>query len=398
MNILHLPSWYPSIESSYNGIFIKEFIENFAIKFPENKNFVITNLDEKSISFKINNIIENIKMVFKKKNIALQNLEIKNMFLFNIKSHYTYSHRLGFNVENSTFKHYETLFSNINSKDKIDVIHAHVSFPCGYIAYLISKKYKIPFIITEHAGNFDGYKFLTKNKKLIPYVQQSIDNAAAIVAVSNHLKAIISQHTDTKISIIPNLIDDTFFIPKNSTFDCFTFISISSRINTKKGFDELFEAIVNFIKQDATRNVRFIIGGNGNDLGLINRWIALNPMIADKIIPVGTLTRTQVRDMLQQSQCFVLASHSETFGMVYAESIACGIPVIATKCGGPEDFIDNSVGILIPIKNVISLTQALNTIYYNHSKYDKEAIRLKFLSKLNMNKILNAYSELYENI
>ena len=53
----------------------------------------------------------------------------------------------------------------------------------------------------------------------------------------------------------------------------------------------------------------------------------------------GKLSREEMLPKLSYSNVFVLPSNSETFGVVYIEAMALGLPVIATKCGGPEDFL-----------------------------------------------------------
>ena len=65
----------------------------------------------------------------------------------------------------------------------------------------------------------------------------------------------------------------------------------------------------------------------------------------------------------------------ETFGVVYAEALAAGLPVIGTKCGGPEDFVDDSNGILVEVGNKTELVEAMKYMYENRSSYDSNVIR-----------------------
>ena len=61
----------------------------------------------------------------------------------------------------------------------------------------------------------------------------------------------------------------------------------------------------------------------------------------------GRASREEVLALMQKSNCFVLPSHYETFGVVLIEAMACGLPVLSTKSGGPESIItSNEYGFL----------------------------------------------------
>ena len=66
---------------------------------------------------------------------------------------------------------------------------------------------------------------------------------------------------------------------------------------------------------------------------------------------------------MRHSNAFVLASRTETFGVVYIEALSQGLPVIATRCGGPESIVTSDNGLLVPIENIPELTKALLTLY-----------------------------------
>ena len=76
----------------------------------------------------------------------------------------------------------------------------------------------------------------------------------------------------------------------------------------------------------------------------------------------------------RDADAFVLASRLETFGVVYIEAMAAGLPVIATACGGPEDFVSPDNGILVPKEDVPALADAMERMIRTRESYDSAAI------------------------
>ena len=112
---------------------------------------------------------------------------------------------------------------------------------------------------------------------------------------------------------------------------------------------------------------------------------------------MGLCSREEIAKQLKQCDCFVLASQSETFGVAYIEALAMGVPVIATKCGGPEAFVNEKNGLMVNVNDVEELTEALIYMYNNINMYDRKSISIeiqnKFSSEVVANKIINIYKE-----
>jgi glycosyltransferase involved in cell wall biosynthesis len=61
-------------------------------------------------------------------------------------------------------------------------------------------------------------------------------------------------------------------------------------------------------------------------------------------------TKEQLLGYYQNALCFVLPSDEEGFGVVVTEAMSCGVPVIATRCGGPDAIISDGIdGFLVPV-------------------------------------------------
>ena len=71
----------------------------------------------------------------------------------------------------------------------------------------------------------------------------------------------------------------------------------------------------------------------------------------------------QLRSLYQNALCFALSSDEEGFGMVLVEAMACGVPVVSTRCGGPDGIISYGVdGYLVEIGDAESLAEHLKIL------------------------------------
>lgn len=137
------------------------------------------------------------------------------------------------------------------------------------------------------------------------------------------------------------------------------------------------------------KNTKLIIIGNGEKKTKIKKLI-VQYGIQTQVFMTGNMSRWKIKKYLNNNNCFVLPSQSETFGVSYIEAMATGLPVIATKCGGPEDFIDESNRILIEVDNKEELFAAMEkmicSIYcFDPLKISQEAINRFSEKKLDYN-------------
>ena len=393
INVFVIPSWYPSKGYSSSGIFIKEQINAISI-FEKSINQYISSWghDQGHLSF------SNPKSLFKAIKWRIYNRSTKiinyNSNLIELYSpSLSWTNLLPFGGYKSLLKvNRRNLKQAISLYNHIDIIHAHSVYPGGVIASILSKEFNIPYVITEHMG--PRIPSLLKNGKPIDDILKAYSEASKIITVSDFLKIKLEQHNINNITVIPNLVNEDIFKIKNKQNKKFIFFTLCNMLEIK-GIDILLYAIKEM--ETDFDSVEFIIGGSGP---LLDKYksLAESLKISKKIKWLGHIEPDQTVKFFQSCDVFVLPSRYETFGVVYVEAIACGKPVIASRCGGPESIVNDINGVLIKSESVEHLSEAMIKMIANIKNYSSKEIRNDFLGKFSREKVVNQITEIYNNI
>ena len=256
-----------------------------------------------------------------------------------------------------------------------DIFHVHFGNTASYIAFL-KRKYRIPMLVNEHSSAVIRGNRKRSIEKLFSI---AYSNADAIVAVSNSLKMRMRELTEKEIIVVPNVLP-AYFTYKQADRDCaFSFVSVGSFIESKR-FDITIRAFSRL--HSIYPNTKLKIAGEGVLKEKLCQ-IARENGVHEKVEFLGVFPNAKLPEIYNSCHCFVLPSMYETFGVVYAEALACGLPVIATKCGGPEDFVDGSNGLLIPVDDLEATVEAMKYVHENYECFDRESISGEIIRKLN---------------
>ena len=278
---------------------------------------------------------------------------------------------------------------------KIDVIHAHSFFPAGVAAVRLAKKYNIPVVVTEHSSGIVARNIPAPQ---VPYLKECMKKTDALICVGHALKQAIIEYTGItkQIEVIPNMVDKMFAISNKSQNEKYYLTSIGNLIPRKR-FDLVLNAFAAVFSDEEQVSLKIIGDGElREDLKSLVRELK----IEDKVMFTGKLQRGEVAEQLADSNAFVLASNFETFGVVYIEALACGLPIIGTRNGGAEDIITDDCGCLVDANNVEQLAKAMRYVYEHREKYDKESLaamcRRRFGEETVCDSIISVYHKVVQ--
>lgn len=276
-----------------------------------------------------------------------------------------------------------------------DLIHAHVVLPAGYAAYRISEVWGVPFVLTEHAGPF---AMMTDTAWQRWQARRVWGSAGAITAVSEALgKEMRAQGLDRDVTIVPNTLDAAFLHePPPARRNGGTRYLTTASMRPGKGLEDVIEAFARIAP--SMRDATLIVVGDGPLRGMLST-MAAELGVADRVRFPGALSRFhEVRAVLSESDVFVLASHSETFGVALIEALACGRPVVATRCGGPESIVGEGDGLLVDVGDVGGLSEAMRRLAAELGRYEPRGLAERCWARFGPSVVARQYLAIYERV
>lgn len=255
----------------------------------------------------------------------------------------------------------------------IDIIHVHSVYPAGLaiLAYRFLGG-KTPYIITEHRSNVQRLL----GRFYSPLVKAVYKNAQAVICVSRALADTIQKGVpQAKCTEINNLVsvDNVPAIYKPIIDDVKILMIGSMRESEIKGHQYFLPALAQLVKQSEKKITAMLIGDGPTRAKY--EALADELEIRSNCLFLGQLPNDIALKYFSECHFLVLPSLYETFGVVLIEAMAQGKPVIATRCGGPDDIVNASNGILVDMKNSAQLAEAMQTMIENYPSYNPESIK-----------------------
>ncbi len=377
MNILVIPCWFPNGTDKLIGVYHKEFCEALGAR--ENINVNMLYIDRQGLKNAPKYLFMKKKEVIKEHNYDVymtKMIDIQKISFDAQMKRYS-------KVLEKAFKEY------LKDNPKPDVIHAQVTIPSGYAACLIGKKYNIPVVVTEHATYYKRF-FEDASKKYGDYVLEN----AYFTTVSSFMAKEIAKHK-VKCSVLPNLVDTEIFKKEHKIPEGLRIVTASA-LRQGKRIDDTIMALKKIKEIEPDIDAKLTIIGDG----FLEDYYKnkCHELEMDKDVDfVGRKTKKEIADIFQNQTLLVLASDNETFAIPGVEALASGMPVVSTKCFGPEEYIDNKCGKLVDIGDTDSLAKAILDVYHNIDKYDIKYLREvadRYSAKSVTDKAIKIYQDL----
>lgn len=280
------------------------------------------------------------------------------------------------------------LMKATKSYGKPEVIHSHFLRQSFSVSREISRYPSVKFFATIHDSNLS----VNISYRQINQLRYIDINSSNLFSVSPSLHDNLTKY-QIKSTLLNNIIDtDLFKYSKNNLIQNQNLFVSAGYLTHRKGMDVLLYA---WSVARIFPYFKLVIMGDGPELDNLIK-ISNELELQDSVQFYGAYTRSQFATILCGAVAFVLASRQESFGVVYAEALAAGVPVIGTFCGGPESLINNTNGKLVHVESSDELANAMIEFSLNINSFDRTRISSEINEKFGAKKIANDLIKYYK--
>lgn len=279
----------------------------------------------------------------------------------------------------------------------VSMVHAHTVFSGGYTALQLHRRWGLPYITAVR--NTDINVFFQRMPHLRRTGLMILDSAEKIIFLSSaYREQLFSKYVpdssrpalEKKSLVIPNGIAPLFFQssppPKAPPGKVLRLIYVGE-LSTNKNLEATVQA-AKILRREGF-DVRLLAVGailEGKYRALIKK--------TDFLEHHDRCPQTDVIGYLRNADIFVMPSHTETFGLVYAEAMSQGLPVVYTRGQGFDgQFPDGEVGWAVSGKDPAELADAIRRCLPRYKELSENC--LKLVGKFDWNSIAKQYRSIY---
>lgn len=281
-----------------------------------------------------------------------------------------------------------------------DIIHAHYASSYGLLGALLKFH---PLIISVWGA--DVFNFPDKSPFHRMIFSYNMKKADRILSTSIVMAQKVKTYTEKNITVIPFGIDLEIFKPfkvKRIFDENNIVIGTVKSLEKKYGIDYLIKSFKVVKERNPFAKIKLlIIGGGSQEMELKN--LASKLLEKEDYVFTGAISYSEIAHYhnMIDIEVFTSIEDSESFGVSVLEASACERPVVVTNVGGlPEVVRKDETGIIVQVKNVDSIANAVEVLVLN-SKYREDlgkAGRQWVASKYNINECVKDLISVYKSV
>jgi teichuronic acid biosynthesis glycosyltransferase TuaC len=236
-------------------------------------------------------------------------------------------------------------------------------------------------------------------EKLRSEIVTAARSAEAIVCVGSRLArdCVAELGVDpARTLVIPNTYDVDRFVPITRSRDGSTLRLVTlGRLSFEKGHDVLLRAFRRVLDDGCEATLTLI--GDGPERAALEK-LAGELGVEERVAFTGTLLGPDVPVAFAEADAFVLPSRDEGFGVALIEAMATGLPVVATRSGGPEDIVSEEDGVLVSPCDPDELAEAILAISSRLHEYDGASIAGRTAERYSSEAVGGRLAQLYGEV
>jgi glycosyltransferase involved in cell wall biosynthesis len=281
-----------------------------------------------------------------------------------------------------------------------DIVHAH-SFDGAFYSGLAMLGLRAQLVTTWHGRNDlerSGWRQALKRRV--------VDSSAASVYVSHSLLRLDDRARRKRAEVVHNGIDqDKFRVRRNDLLRARLgihgtrlLLGAVGNVREPKSYDVMLRSLAAVSAAGVDAHL-FIAGDDTWPLADRMRRLAAELAITDRVTFLGFLET--VPEFLNGLDLFVLSSKSEGFSLAVVQAMACGIPVVATRCGGPEEIIEDGVsGTLVAVDSPQALAEGILGFTRDRERGRNlaEQGRRRVTDLFSLDAMIGKYQRLYDSL
>jgi L-malate glycosyltransferase len=288
----------------------------------------------------------------------------------------------------------------------LDLLHVHYAIPHATSAWIakqmLGQDHPIRLITTLHGtditlvGQEESFKSITRF---------SIERSDGVTAVSRFLRdqTLETFQVENHIQVIPNFVNTEEFKRSRDHDRCRSHLApngekVIMHISNMRPVKRLRDVVRIFAGVAAAIDCRLVLVGDGPEVSAAFH-LAQDLGVADRTMLLGA--QDSIASLLNCADILLQPSSSESFGLSSLEALSMGVPVIATRCGGPEEVIvHGECGFLSAVGDIEDLTRNALRLLTDRGLYEKfsRSARARAVENFEIDMITRQYEDYYLSV